>query len=77
MLFRSCRNENWGKGPLLTEGVPVKVKLNSKASKTKCWALDESGKRCKSVPVAKADDGSAILEVGPEYKTIWYEISVK
>lgn len=72
-----CRNENWGRGPMLTEGVPVKVKLNSKASRTKCWALDESGRRCRSIPVSKADDGSAILEVGPEYRTIWYEINVR
>jgi hypothetical protein len=72
-----CRNENWGKGPMLTEGVPVRIKLTSKASGTKCWALDESGKRSRSVPVIKADDGTAILEVGPEYRTIWYEINVK
>lgn len=71
------RNSDWGKGPMLTEGVPVRIKLGSKAAKTRCWALDESGKRTCSVPVTKADDGTAVLEVGPQYKTIWYEISVK
>ena len=71
------RNDDWGTGPMITEGVPVKIKLASKAAATRCWALDGSGKRCKKVPVIKAEDGSAIVEVGPEYKTIWYEISVR
>lgn len=70
------RNEDWGKGPMLTEGIPVKLKLPSKASSTRCWALDERGKRFKSVPVQKSEDGCAILEIGPQYKTVWYEIKV-
>jgi len=27
--------------------------------------------------VKKADDGKAIIEIGPEYKTVWYEIKTK
>ncbi|MBR6933053.1 MAG: hypothetical protein IKH49_07110, partial [Bacteroidales bacterium] len=71
------RNEDWGHGPMLTEGIPATVKLASKARKTRCWALDERGKRMKRVKVKKADDGCAQIEIGPEYKTVWYEIRVR
>ncbi len=72
-----CRHEAWGTGPMLTEGIPATIKLASKARRTRCWALDESGKRCTKVPVKKADDGKAIIEIGPEYKTVWYEIKTR
>lgn len=71
------RNEDWGTGPMLTEGVPVKLKLPSKARRTRCWALDERGKRSMRVPVKKAADGTAVIEVGPKYKTVWYEIKIR
>jgi len=71
------RNEDWGHGPMLTEGIPATVKLASKARKTRCWALDERGKRMKRVPVQKTGDGLAQIQVGPEYKTIWYEIKTR
>ena len=31
----------------------------------------------KRVRVQKADDGCAQIEIGPEYKTVWYEIRVR
>ena len=71
------RNEDWGHGPMLTEGIPATVKLASKARKTRCWALNERGKRMKRVRVQKAEDGCAQIEIGPEYKTVWYEIRVR
>lgn len=75
--FIHCRHEAWGSGPMLTEGIPATLKLASKARRTRCWALDERGKRCAKVPVKKAEDGKAIIEIGPEYKTVWYEIKTR
>ena len=75
--FIHCRHEAWGSGPMLTEGIPATLKLASKARRTRCWALDERGKRCTKVPVKKAEDGKAIIEIGPEYKTVWYEIKTR
>ena len=71
------RNEDWGHGPMLTEGIPATVKLASKARKTRCWALNERGKRMKRVKVQKAEDGCAQIEIGPKYKTVWYEIKTR
>ena len=63
----SC-GRNWGEAPTLVEGVPVTIKL--KTGSCKVWALDEKGKRKAEVPVK---DG--VFELGPEWKTIWYEIN--
>jgi len=53
--------------------VPLKVTLPVGAAK--CWALDETGARKGEVPVV-AHDGKAEISVGPEYKTVWYEVSL-
>ncbi|MDR1009816.1 MAG: carbohydrate binding domain-containing protein [Opitutaceae bacterium] len=66
---------HWGDGTVLVEGVPASVTLPSDPAKTKCFALDEHGARKAEVPVEKAKDGCRI-EIGPQYKTVWYEISV-
>ena len=73
----SSRWYDWGTGPMMTEGIPATVILPSAASATKCWALDESGARMKEVPVKRGASGKAILEIGPQYRTVWYEISVQ
>ena len=36
------------------------------------WALDTSGKRAAQV---KVENGA--FEIGPEYKTLWYEVMVR
>lgn len=62
-----------GTGKVVTEGVPLAVTLPVGAAK--CWALDETGTRTGAVPVA-VRDGLATVAVGPEYKTVWYEIQL-
>lgn len=71
------RHEDWGKAPMLTEGIPATVTLPAKARKTRCWALDERGQRCQEVPVTKGAKGKAVIAIGPQYKTVWYEIESK
>ena len=41
-----------------------------------CHALDPDGNRMMEVPVKKNDNGDAVLRIAPEYKTVWYEISI-
>ncbi len=69
------RDRDWGNGTVLTEGVPAIVTLPSDATRTKCHALDERGARKAEVPVEKDGEGCRI-EIGPRYKTVWYEIVV-
>jgi hypothetical protein len=62
----------WGKPPVLCEGVAVQmIWQDAKPGQLRCWALDESGNRREEVAV----DGENI-QLGPQYKTIWYEIEV-
>ena len=37
---------------------------------------DERGARKASVPVTADSDGRAVVKIGPEYKTVWYEITL-
>ena len=39
--------------------------------------LDESGNRVKEVPVKRGASGKAVIEIGPQYRTVWYEITVQ
>ena len=71
-----CRGEAWGNGKTVNEGIPAKISLPSKATATKCWALDERGERKAEVPVEADADGLAAIRIDPKYKTVWYEISV-
>ena len=66
---------NWGDGTVLAEGIPAVVTLPSDPARTTCYALDERGERKAEVPVAKAPGGCRI-EIGPQYRTVWYEIAV-
>ena len=75
--FIHCRGKDWGTGKTVNEGIPAAVTLPSKASATKCWALDERGERAKPVSVEADADGHAVLKIGSEYRTVWYEIAVK
>jgi hypothetical protein len=66
---------NWGFAPTLVEGVPVKIRMKTSMS-IEVWALDNTGNRSVKIPVSK-EDGSIFFTVGPDFKTIWYEIVVK
>ena len=60
--------EEFGSGKVVTEGVPLEVTLPSPV--VACWALDESGARREKVSLS----GTHLLSVGPQYRTVWYEI---
>lgn len=60
--------KNWGKAPVLVEGPAAKITLPG-TGKLKAWALDETGQRRAEVPV----NGNEIA-IGPEHKTLWYEV---
>ena len=73
----SCRGEDWGGGSVVNEGVPLAVTLPAKAGSVSCWALDERGERKAEVPVVADADGHARVSVGPDYRTVWYELVVR
>ncbi len=69
---RTSVGDQWGHGPTVAEGIPATVMLKTSAAR-RVWALDGTGKRVQSVPAAFAD-GALTFTVGPQYKTLWYEV---
>jgi len=72
----SCRGDDWGRGGVVNEGVPLTLSLPVAASSVACWALDARGERRAEVPVT-ARDGRATVSVGPDYRTVWYELEIR
>lgn len=66
-------SNNWGQEPVLCEGIPFELVLQPKA--IRAWALDVWGRRAKEVPVIATPSGS-LLRLGPQYRTLWYEIAI-
>jgi hypothetical protein len=59
---------DWGKAPVLVEGPAAKIELPG-GGKLKAWALDERGHRRAEIPVT-----NGTLEIGPQHRTLWYEV---
>ncbi|GIX01765.1 MAG: hypothetical protein KatS3mg112_0702 [Thermogutta sp.] len=65
----------WGDEPILCEGVPARIVLPVSSSRVRVYALDEAGRRRDAVTVSGGDQ--AVLEIGPQYRTLWYEIEIQ
>ncbi len=63
---------NWGRAPSLVEGIAAKITLPISGQKMKAWALDERGQRRDEIPLT-----NGTLEIGPQYRTLWYEIAAE
>jgi hypothetical protein len=71
---KSSVSDKWGKGPVLCEGVPLEVVFQTKS--IRAWALDGRGQRTQEIATEHSDRGSR-LHLGPQFKTLWYEVVVK
>jgi hypothetical protein len=70
---RTSIGDQWGHGPTMAEGIPATVTLKSDGPRH-VYALDGTGKRVTDVPVT-FEGGNLKFTVGPQYKTLWYEIA--
>lgn len=73
----SCRDADWGTGPVMNEGIPAVITLPAPAANTVCRALDERGEPKADLPISADASGRAVVKIGPEYRTVWYEIAVE
>ncbi len=69
---RTSVGNQWGHGPTVAEGIPATVTLKTNSTRH-VWALDGTGQRVGDVPATYAN-GSLTFNVGPQYKTLWYEV---
>lgn len=76
----SCSREDGGDpgtSPVLCEGVEAELAFAGLRGRVQCFALDPEGERTVEVPVTESPAGEAIIHIGPEYRTVWYEVIVK
>jgi hypothetical protein len=74
---KSSVGRDWGEAPSLVEGVSARITLPAPAGRARAWALDERGQRRGEIPVGVvAPRGPATIGIGPEHRTLWYEIEV-
>lgn len=62
-----------GTAPILCEGIPATLVL--RAERVSVYALDAAGNRASEVPVRRGN-GEATVTIGPEYRTLWYEVVI-
>ena len=65
-----------GTAPILCEGIPAAVMLEADAARVKVFALNQNGDRAQQVPVRRTAT-EARLEIGPQYRTLWYELVIE
>ena len=66
----------WGTEPVLCEGIPAEILLPVDGDRVRLYPLDESGNRRSAVPCPQRDGRAAVL-LGPEHKTVWYELEIR
>jgi len=69
---RVTLGDRWGKAPVICEGIAAEIVLPAAADRVTVYPLDTAGNRRSSVQPADRD-GRAVIEIGPAYKTLWYE----
>jgi hypothetical protein len=69
-------SNKWGSAPTVCEGIAAKVTLATKLKSAKVFALDGSGARVNEVSATLAD-GRLSFDIGPQFKTLWYEIAAE
>lgn len=68
---------NWGVAPTLVEGIPARLVFSAPAAQVQAWALDERGQRREALPVAAEGADHAAISLGPQWRTLWYEVEVR
>lgn len=66
----------WGSAPTICEGIAARIALSTQAKRARVHALDGAGARAGEVPASLAA-GRLSFDVGPRFKTLWYEIVVE
>ena len=72
----SSVGDAWGQAPTLVEGVPATFTVPFATGQVEVWALDERGQRRTTVPCQTGAGGQAVIAIGSEWKTLWYEVAV-
>jgi hypothetical protein len=72
---KSTVGRDWGVSPSLVEGISARITLPLPATEVQAWALDERGQRKTQVPMQRDGNGNAVVVIGPQWQTLWYEVT--
>lgn len=70
---RTSVGRNWGHAPVLAEGIPAAITVQNDKIR-QVWALDPTGRRVQRAPATSAN-GKVSFQIGPQFRTIWYELA--
>ncbi|MBT7161465.1 MAG: hypothetical protein HN904_01735, partial [Victivallales bacterium] len=73
---RVTLRKNWGKGPILCEGITATIGLPVSPDRVTAYALNGDGTRLAMVPSVPRD-GKTLLKLNPTYRTLWYEVVIE
>ena len=73
---RITLGNRWGEAPVLCEGIPAEIVLPAPADRSTVYPLDTAGNRRRAIKPTAARRASVIV-IGPEYKTLWYEVEIR
>jgi hypothetical protein len=73
---RVTLGDRWGEAPVLCEGIAAEVVLPVPAARSTLYPLDQAGKRRGAVRPTDRD-GRSVIAIGPEHKTLWYEVEIR
>jgi hypothetical protein len=73
---RITLSDHWGDSPILCEGIPAKIVVPAPAERCKLYTLDTAGNRRIAKQPTPTHDGS-LISIGPEDKTLWYELEIR
>lgn len=65
-----------GTAPILCEGIPAELVFAGLGGRLSCHALGPGGNRVEEIPVTLGASGEAVVSIGPQYRTVWYELTV-
>jgi len=66
---------DWGEAPSVVEGISATLTFAVPPRRLAAWALDERGER--KLPLVVVGEERAAVMLGPQYKTLWYEVNIR
>lgn len=66
-----------GHAPVMCEGIAAEITFAVSGGKVCAKALGEDGNPTIDIPVKYDGNGNATIKVGPEYRTVWYEVDIE
>ena len=68
---------DWGRAPVLAEGVPCEIVSPVSPARLACYALAADGSRVKEIAPEAVGADRARVRLSPSCQTLWYEVAIR